>query len=151
MILRRLSQLAKDRRGTALLEFAFTLPVLIILFIGSYRMSDAIACKRRVTIMRRAIRDMTSQYRELQTAEFDEIMAPSTHIMAPCSATLVQLRVTHISVEPSGQVIQVDLSRGRNTGGYVTGDIMRPPFRPPIASPTCGSSTPKPVINTTRC
>ncbi|HET9512265.1 MAG TPA: pilus assembly protein, partial [Sphingomonas sp.] len=80
--LRRLTRLGRDRRGTALMEFAFALPVLIILFLGSYQMSDAIACKRRVTIMTRAIGDMTSQYREISGTDLDTLMGASTQILA---------------------------------------------------------------------
>lgn len=119
--LRRLTRLGRDRRGTALMEFAFALPVLIILFLGSYQMSDAIACKRRVTIMTRAIGDMTSQYREISGTDLDTLMGASTQILAPYSAAPAKLRVTQITVESTGLVFRINWSRGRSVGAYPQG------------------------------
>lgn len=123
MIRRVRRRLAADQRGTALIEFAFVLPVLILLFVGGYHLSDAMACKRRVTIMARAIGDLTSQYRTLSGNELDTVMSASTQIMAPYSSTPAQVRVTQFTFE-STAVVRVDWSRGRNTGSYATGRYL---------------------------
>lgn len=72
-----------DNRGTALIEFTIALPVLLLLFLGGYQLSDAITARRKVTIMTRAVGDMTSQYRALTTNELDGLMNGSTQILAP--------------------------------------------------------------------
>lgn len=110
-----------DRRGTALIEFALLLPVLLLLFLGGYQLSDAITAKRKMTIMTRAVGDMTSQYRALTTAELDGLLNASTQILTPYSATPAKLRVTQITVESSGTVFRVDWSRSRNASALATG------------------------------
>ncbi len=121
MTLRRLLALLRDRRGTALIEFAIALPVLLILFVGAYQLSDAIACKRKVTIMTRAVGDITSQNRSISTADLDALLAASTSIVAPYAADKARLRVTQITIESSGQVFQVNWSRGYNASALPAG------------------------------
>ncbi|KQM36574.1 TadE/TadG family type IV pilus assembly protein [Sphingomonas sp. Leaf10] len=110
-----------DNRGTALIEFAIALPVLLLLFLGGYQLSDAITARRKVTIMTRAVGDMTSQYRALTTNELDGLMNGSTQILAPYATAPARLRVTQITIESSGDVFRIDWSRGRNASALPTG------------------------------
>ena len=71
-----LSNLDRDTRGVVLVEFAFTLPVLLIMFVGCYALSDMIHCSRKVTIATRALTDMVSRD-----------MSPSIIYNIPSSAT----------------------------------------------------------------
>ncbi|KQM94077.1 hypothetical protein ASE70_11830 [Sphingomonas sp. Leaf22] len=121
MIRAPFSSLLDDHRGTALIEFAILLPVLLILFLGVYQLSDAIMAKRKTTIMTRAAGDMTSQYRGLTTGELDSLLDASTKILMPYSAASAKLRVTQITVESSGTVFRVDWSRSRNASALATG------------------------------
>ena len=121
MTRRRFMDLLRGTRGTALIEFAIALPVLLILFVGGYQLSDAIACKRKVTIMTRAVGDITSQNRTVSTADLDALLAASTSIVAPYAADKARLRVTQITVEDSGTVFQVNWSRGYNASALPVG------------------------------
>lgn len=121
----RLRTLWRDRRATALIEFAIVLPVLLILFAGGYQLSDAITCKRKVTIMNRAIGDLTSQYRTLRATELDGLMTAATQIMAPYSTDPIIVRVTQITVDDKAETYRIDWSRAHNT--YAT-----PPSKYPI-------------------
>lgn len=118
---RRSLDLLRETRGTALIEFAIALPVLLILFVGGYQLSDAIACKRKVTIMTRAVGDITSQNRTVSTADVDALLRASTSILAPYAADKARLRVTQITVESSGAVFQVNWSRGYNAATLPVG------------------------------
>lgn len=121
MIRSRRASLLADQRGTALIEFAIALPVLLILFLGSYQLSQAIIVNRKVTIMTRAVGDMTSQYRSLTIGELDGLLQASTQILAPYATAPAKLRVTHITVESSGKVFRIDWSRGYNTYAFPPG------------------------------
>ncbi|PXA92532.1 pilus assembly protein [Nostoc sp. 3335mG] len=121
MIRSRTGRIVVDNRGTALIEFAIALPVLLLLFLGAYQLSDAITAKRKATIMTRAVADMTSQYRALTTGELDGLLNASTQILTPYSATPAKLRVTQITIESSGTVFRVDWSRSRNATALATG------------------------------
>lgn len=111
--------------GTALIEFAMVLPALLLLFLGGYQMSDASACKRKVTITSRALADMVSQYTTMTAAEADTVLAASTQIMAPYSVGQAQVRVSEITLSGGGKkAAKIIWSRGRNAlprdvGSYV--------------------------------
>lgn len=117
----RLAALVADNRGTALIEFAIALPLLLLLFLGGYQLSDAITAKRKVTIMTRAVGDMTSQYRALTAGELTGILNGSTQILAPYATGPARLRVTQITIESSGTVFRVDWSRSLNASALATG------------------------------
>ncbi|MEH3037969.1 MAG: TadE/TadG family type IV pilus assembly protein [Sphingomonas adhaesiva] len=56
-----LRRAATDARGTALVEFALCLPVLILLYTGGCCVSDMLAASRKVTIATRSLVDLTSR------------------------------------------------------------------------------------------
>lgn len=110
-----------DVRGTALVEFAIVLPVLLLLFFGGYQLSDAIACKRKVTIMTRAIGDITSQYRSIPAGDLDKLIDASTLILNPYPSSAAQVRVTQITLDDTGKNFRVDWSRARNVTVFAKG------------------------------
>ena len=57
----RALKLAKDSRGSVMVEFAICLPVLILMYLGAYTISDMISANRKVTIATRALADMVSR------------------------------------------------------------------------------------------
>lgn len=120
-MIRLLQRLRRSRRGTSLIEFSIVLPVLLVMFLGGYELSDAMACKRRVTIMTRAMADLTSQYRTLSDAQITSILSASTQIMAPYKTANAAVRITHVTVDATGLLVRVNWSKGLNTGGFSEG------------------------------
>lgn len=106
--------IADDRRGLALTEFAFTLPVLLLLFLGGYQLSDAIACKRKVGITNRTIADLGSRAKSVTAARVDVILAAATQVMSPYRESQAQVRLTEVFTSTTGATTVV-WSRGRNT------------------------------------
>ena len=118
-----LRRILPDRRGTALIEFAMVLPVLLLLFLGGYQLSDASACKRKVTITARALADITSQYTTLTTSEADTVLAAAQQIMAPYDLANAQVRVSEITLS-SKKNAKIIWSRGRNTTARTVGTTL---------------------------
>jgi Flp pilus assembly protein TadG len=56
-----LRRLRDNTRGAVLVEFAFSLPVLLLLYTGGCALSDMIACSRKVTIASRSLVDLVSR------------------------------------------------------------------------------------------
>ena len=52
------NRLFRDARGAVVVEFAICLPVLLLMYLGAYTISDMIACNRKVTIATRSLVDM---------------------------------------------------------------------------------------------
>lgn len=93
---------ARDDRGLALVEFAIAAPVLLLLYLGGWQLSDALACRRKVTITARAVSDLTSQFASVTGAQEDSIIAAATQIMAPFSAANATIVVSDLHTDGSG-------------------------------------------------
>ena len=56
-----LKRLTRGQDGTATIEFAIVLSVMLVMFIGAYVVADMIACYRKVTTTTRALTDLVSR------------------------------------------------------------------------------------------
>lgn len=110
---RRLHALAYSLRGVAAVEFAVTLPLLLLLYLGTFQLTDAIAAKRKVTITTRALADLTTQYPSLSSSEADSILAAATQIMSPYDTTPGIYTVSEIYIDAAGAG-KIIWSRARN-------------------------------------
>jgi len=99
-----LTKLAFDRRASVLVEFALVLPLLLVMYIGGYTVSDMIACNRKVTIATRELTDLVSR-----------TLSPSIVYNAPSSATATSsLSAAAVVVAPyslTNSVEQISLLR----------------------------------------
>lgn len=118
--------LIADRSGLALTEFAFTFPVLLLLFLGGYQMSDAIACKRKVGIANRTIADLGTRYKQVAAADVDTVLSAAVQVMLPYSAAQAQVRLSEVYTDAAGKTTVV-WSRGRNTAPLVKGSTVALP------------------------
>lgn len=109
------TEIGTDQKGTALLEFAITLPVLLMLYLGCVQICDAVAVYRKTTTTTRTIVDLTSQQTQVSDVELDAIMSVSAQVMAPYSTTGVKMIVTQVTVDSAG-VAKVDWSKGSGGG-----------------------------------
>lgn len=120
------SRLARDDRGTALIEFAFVLPFLVMLFIGGFQLMDAISAYRKVGSTARTLADLTSQNATMSAAQADEILGASRQVMAPYSPSAAVLRISQISVDANSNAT-VSWSRALNGTALSTGSTFTMP------------------------
>jgi Flp pilus assembly protein TadG len=113
---RRLASLKSDERGLALVEFACVLPVLLLLYLAGYQVSDALSCNRKVTISARAIADLTTQNATVTTGQLDTILSAAGKVMAPYNIANAVSRVTELKTDGSGNTTVV-WSRDSTGGG----------------------------------
>ncbi|MGJ3648771.1 TadE/TadG family type IV pilus assembly protein [Sphingomonas sp. GlSt437] len=106
-------RLFRDERGIALVEFALSVPLLLLMFIGSYQLTDAISAYRKVTTATRAIADLSSQYTTVSNSDLDNILAASQQIMAPYKYANANLVIVQVTIDGSGNST-VCWSRGLN-------------------------------------
>ena len=53
--------LSRDISGIAATEFAFIVPLMLVMFFGMVEFSNGVAIDRKVTLMARTLSDLTSQ------------------------------------------------------------------------------------------
>jgi Flp pilus assembly protein TadG len=100
----------QDQKGTALVEFAITLPVLLMLYLGCVQICEVVTVYRKATTTARTLADISTQYVALSNSEIDTIMNASSQIMAPYPSSNLKMVITHVTVNGAG-VAKVDWSR----------------------------------------
>jgi Flp pilus assembly protein TadG len=90
------------RRGAAAVEFAFILPVMLVLFFGTVELSNGVAVDRKVTLTARTLSDLVSQATSVSASDLTNVFAASTAIMTPYSPTPVQAVISEIKVDNTG-------------------------------------------------
>ena len=95
-------RLARDSRGIAVVEFALVLPLMLIMLIGAFTISDMISAYRKVTITTRALTDLVS--RNISPAAgaggttVGTYLTSSELVMQPYSATSTTVQVSELRV-----------------------------------------------------
>lgn len=122
--LRRLLRFAEDRRGVSAVEFAFILPVMVTLYLGSVEVGTGLSVQYKATLASRTVADLASQYTQINNATMTNILGASAAVMAPYSATGMTVIVSEVTVDAKGNatVTWSDALNGtaRQVGATVT-------------------------------
>ena len=118
----------KKDDGVAAVEFAFILPILVTLLLGTFEFSEVYNVLRKVDKTTALTSDIVSQYDCLETAELDAILTSTRQLMQPYNIAADKLTVTvwSITSDSSGNVT-VDWSR-RSDGSSPNSPGDAPPF-----------------------
>ncbi|MBR0894084.1 pilus assembly protein [Bradyrhizobium tropiciagri] len=108
--LRSVAAFCNDRRGLAAVEFAFILPLMLVMFFGTVEFSTGVAVDRKVTLMARAASDLTSQATSVVDADLQNNFSASVGIMTPYDASPTKMTVSEIYVDTSN-VAHIQWSR----------------------------------------
>ncbi|WP_375422614.1 TadE/TadG family type IV pilus assembly protein [uncultured Sphingomonas sp.] len=119
----RLARFRDDERGVALIEFAFAVPILTLLFVGGYQLSDALFAYRKVTLATRTISDLTSRFTKVSDVDLDIILNASQQVMSPYSPSAAAMTVSQIDIDAGGKST-VSWSRGKNTSKLATNSVF---------------------------
>jgi Flp pilus assembly protein TadG len=93
----------QDCRGVAAIEFAMIVPIMLVFFFGMVELSSAVAIKRKVTLVARALSDLTSQSLDnVRDADLQNFFAASGAILTPYSMTTMTATVSEIYVDANG-------------------------------------------------
>ncbi len=109
------STLRNSNDGTAMVEFAITLPVLLSIYLGSVQVCDVVSVYRKSTTTARTIVDLASQKTAVSDGDIQEILNASSQIMAPHSTSKLRMVITQVSIDNTG-VAKVTWSGKSGTG-----------------------------------
>jgi len=124
---------AADCRGIAATEFAFIVPLMLVLFFGTVEFCSAIAIDRKVSLKARTLSDLTSQsisIADSDTAAFFLVASkiiwpypetqPNPYFSSPVSGT-----ITELYVDPTTHKARVQWSKGTSplTNGTVVSTV----------------------------
>lgn len=119
---------ARNTRGAAAVEFAFIVPVLLILYLGSMEISQALDVNKRVSRTASMVADLVTQQESVTKAQLASIMNIGQATLQPYNrdapaTTIVAIQVdstnsptAHVawSLERDGSTISTPLAPGSN-------------------------------------
>ena len=123
----RLKRLRKDRRGVSAVEFALILPIMMVLYAGTYEISESLAIERKQARVTSTLADLVSQLNTVSTAEMNNIFNAATAIMSPYPASGLEMQVIVVSITATNQTVA--WSRARNATAATAGQTT--PIRVP--------------------
>ncbi len=144
---RAATDLLADRRGLAAVEFAFILPVMMVMLFGTVEFSSAIAIDRKVTLMARTLSDLTSQATTVADSDLTNFFTASIAIMYPYTPTPTSARISEIYVNASKKAT-IQWSRAATISSGATQATLTTSTRSPGDDVTSLVSTSLLVANT---
>jgi Flp pilus assembly protein TadG len=125
-----LRRLPGDRRAVLAVEFAIALPVMLLLYIMAFVLSDMTSCNRKVTITARAMADMATRYAALSTStsasnSVATIIAASEQVLTPYSTDKAMVRLSEVcALSTSATTVQVIWSQVQNGTALTVGNTF---------------------------
>jgi Flp pilus assembly protein TadG len=124
---RSLVRFRADRRGVSAVEFAFILPLLIILFIGGNEVSQAVSMYRKASHAGSVIGDLVTQSASVANGtEMDNMFNAAKSIMAPYPDNTLKMVVALVTMDNNGAP-RVTWRDSRNGGDEAAWVCNSPP------------------------
>lgn len=116
----RLSAFAKATSGLAALEFALILPVMVLLYLGGFEVTEAFMINRKVTHATSALGDLVAQAESISDTEMSNIFDAVEAVLNPYPAEEGYMIVSGVRVDSDG-VAKVVWSDARFATAYPVG------------------------------
>jgi Flp pilus assembly protein TadG len=94
--------IARDRDGTAAVEFALVLPLLVTLFLGSFEITNLLLADLKLTDSVETAADLVAQTQAntvLSTARLDAIAAAAQQVMTPLPGAQLKLAFASVTYQ----------------------------------------------------
>ena len=94
----------RDQAGVSALEFAFVLPLMLTIYIGSFEISQGLSAKTKVSQTARTVTDLVARSTTITTSQMTDIFNATNTVMSPFTITNAQftLVVSTINIDSQG-------------------------------------------------
>jgi Flp pilus assembly protein TadG len=114
--IRRLAaRFVRENRGSAAVEFAVIVPIMLTMFFGVIEFSSGVAVDRKVTLVARTLSDLTSQSSVVTDTDLANFTITIKAIMTPYPSGILNSTVSELYVEPDTLIAKGTAPRGFNT------------------------------------
>jgi len=97
-VCRRAMRFCSDRRGIAAIEFAFIVPVLLIMYFVTMEASQAVETNKKVSRISSMVADLITQQQGVSSDVLDDIMKIGTSTLQPYNRSTPTIIVTAITI-----------------------------------------------------
>ncbi|MGO3928548.1 TadE/TadG family type IV pilus assembly protein [Rhodopseudomonas pseudopalustris] len=125
-------RLARDRSGLAATEFAFIVPLMLLMFFATVEISTWVAVDRKVTLVSRTLSDLVSQATSVTDKDLPNVFLASYGVLAPYPTDTAEATISEIYVNQAG-VAKVQWSKTATvaqSGGNPTAKFAAPKRKP---------------------
>ncbi|HEX4198966.1 MAG TPA: TadE/TadG family type IV pilus assembly protein [Caulobacteraceae bacterium] len=91
-----------DRGALSSIEFAFIVPVLLLLFLGMTDLVPGILAQSQVDHANESTGDMAGEYSLMQTSDMVDVFSVAPDVMEPLTSVGLRLRLTNIYTDGHG-------------------------------------------------
>jgi Flp pilus assembly protein TadG len=91
-----LGRFGRARDGAAAVEFAFLLPVMLVMFFGVVEVSRALSCRADVINVASTAADLTAQASSLSTSDVSNVFSAASAILYPYDTSTARIIITSI-------------------------------------------------------
>ena len=112
------------QRGVAAVEFAMIVPVMLLLLLGTFEVSQAIAAKRKAVLAASTVANIVTQYTTISASQtMPDILNASVAVLTPFSAANAVVIVSCISIDAQGMA-KIAWSQARNGAARSVGQTI---------------------------
>jgi Flp pilus assembly protein TadG len=97
--------------GFAAVEFAMVAPIMIVMFVGTVELTEALSMDRRMTTIADSVADLVSQSATVNDGELADIVTIADSLLGGGNPAKLQVMVASVVADPKGNPI-VDWSYG---------------------------------------
>ena len=117
-----------DQRGLGAVEFALLLPVMALLYLGSFEVAQGVAINRMVALTSSTVTNLVSQYTTISASQdMPDILNASAQILTPYSAAKATVIVSCITIDAKGKAT-VTWSKALNGTAKAVGSTVTVPL-----------------------
>ena len=106
----------RDERGTAVVEFAFLLPIMVVLFVGVVELTNVLRLDRKVVDAAQTVADLVTQRSEVNDAQLNDILRAAELIFDPFPTAPHSVGIVGVAYDSDTGNPTLDWSRSKNGG-----------------------------------
>ena len=139
--MRKLSEIGRERKGVAAVEFALVVPFIVIMFLASVDAVFALTAKRKVAVATYSIADVSSRALNLNDDDLSAIADLGRLILTPFNASQSRILITGAEVLSNGNQAVVRWSHLSEASNGATGGAANETADDGTSLPTDGGSS----------
>lgn len=121
------ARFAQDRRGASAIEFAFMVPILLTMYLGSMELGQGIETNKKLSRATSMIGDLVTQEQALTKADINGILVIGESILQPYYRSRPVITITSIKIDASsvGKVSwRRKIQAGVTSGSAATSEVV---------------------------